>query len=62
MEYLVQYAPVALVVLGALITVLAVVSPLTKSDIDNRMLDVLRKVADFVGRLIGSAGPAPKAK
>lgn len=62
MDYIVEYAPVALVVLGALIAVLTVVSPLTKSDVDNRLLDVLRKVADFVGRMIGAASPAAKAK
>lgn len=57
---LMSYAPTALAVLGAVIGVLVVVSPLTKSDVDNRMLDALRKLADMLGRLIGAAGPKAK--
>lgn len=44
---------VAMAVLSGLITILVAVSPLTKSDLDNRALDVLRKVRDAVAKLIG---------
>jgi hypothetical protein len=54
MEKLIEYAPHALAVLGALITALAVIAPLTKSDLDNRALAALRKVADLLGRLLGA--------
>jgi hypothetical protein len=63
MDKLVEYAPTALALLGALIGLLAVVAPLTKSSLDNRALEALRKVADFVGKLVGArapAAPAPK--
>ncbi len=60
MNTAVTLAPVALAILGAVIGVLAVVAPLTKSDIDNKALTALRAVADFVGRLIGAAGPKAK--
>jgi hypothetical protein len=59
-DTIISHVPTALAVLGAVIALLAVISPLTKSDIDNRALDQLRKVADFLGRLIGSAGPKVK--
>jgi hypothetical protein len=60
MDTIVDLLPVVLVVLGSLIAALAAISPLTKSDVDNRLLDVLRSVADFIGRLIGAAGPKAK--
>lgn len=54
MDKLVEFAPTALAILGAVIGLLAVIAPLTKSDLDNKALDALRKVADFVGRLVGA--------
>jgi hypothetical protein len=39
--------------LGAAIAGLAVVSPLTKSNLDNKVLDVLRWVVMFGGKVVG---------
>lgn len=61
MDKILEMLPVALTILGALVTVLAVIAPLTKSDLDNRALDVLRKLVDALARLMG-ASVAPKAK
>lgn len=52
MEFVLKYGTVALVILGALITALAAVAPLTKSDTDNKALAFLQKVQAFVARLI----------
>lgn len=60
MDKIVEYAPTALALLGALIGLLAVVAPLTKSNVDNRALELLRKLADLVGKLVGARAPAPK--
>ena len=60
MEKLVELLPVALVVLGALLTALAAIAPLTKTKRDDDALVLLQKLMDFVGRLVG-ARVAPKA-
>lgn len=60
MDTVISYAPTALALLGAVIGVLAVVAPLTRSDIDNRALDALRKLADMVGKVVGAKAP-PRA-
>lgn len=60
MDKLLEVLPVALAVLGAIVTALAAVAPLTKSDLDNRALDVLRKLVDLLARLMGARVP-PKA-
>ena len=39
--------------LGLLISALTVVSPLTKSNIDNKALDILRWVVMFGGKVVG---------
>ena len=39
--------------IGLLISALAFVSPLTRSDIDNKVLDFLRKVVAFGGAVVG---------
>ncbi len=62
MDKLVEFAPTALAVLGALVGLLTVVAPLTKSDLDNKALDFLRKLAAFVGRMIGAGTVSPKTK
>ncbi len=54
MDFILQYLPVTLQVLGAVIALLVVVSPLTRSNLDNRLLDVLRKLANVLSRLVGS--------
>jgi hypothetical protein len=54
MNTVIDYAPAALAILGGLITILAVIAPLTKSDLDNRALAGLRKIADMLGRLLGA--------
>lgn len=63
MEYVTTYAPIALAVLGAFITALAVIAPLTKNDTDNKVLSFLQKVQAFVAKVISpSTAPAAKAK
>jgi hypothetical protein len=39
--------------IGLLISVLTVVSPLTRSDIDNKVLDFLRKIVAIGGTVVG---------
>jgi hypothetical protein len=53
MDQVVEYGQYALTALGGVIVILAVVAPLTKSDIDNRALDFLRKVVELGGKLVG---------
>ena len=59
MDFVTKYGFAALAILGAIITILAAVSPLTKSDVDNKALNFLRKLQDLVIRMIG---PQPTAK
>ena len=54
MDKLVEFAPVALVVLGAVISVLVAVAPLTKTKRDDDALVLLQKLMDLVGRLVGA--------
>ena len=49
-DILVIAVPVALVVLGAVIAVLRLVAPKTKTDKDDKALDILEKVEDIVKR------------
>ncbi len=42
--------PVALVVLGATIAILKIVAPRTKTEKDDKALDILEKVEDVVGK------------
>jgi len=49
-EVLTIAVPVALVVLGAVIAVLKLVAPKTKTDKDDKALEVLEKVEDIVGK------------
>jgi len=56
MEIALKYGPVALEVIGGLIVILAVISPLTRSDIDNKILAALRKVVALGGKLMGHKG------
>ena len=49
-EVLAIAVPVALVVLGAVIAVLKIVSPKTKTDKDDKALDILEKVEDIVSK------------
>lgn len=49
-DILVIAVPVALVVLGAAIAILRVVSPKTKTEKDDKALEVLEKVEDIVSR------------
>ncbi len=58
MDTIVSYAPTALALLGALIGLLAVVAPLTKSQRDDDALVLLQKLMNAVGKLIG-AKPDP---
>lgn len=53
-DNLVAYAPTALALLGALVGVLAVVAPLTKSHRDDDALAFLQKVMNAVGKLVGA--------
>lgn len=53
LDKVVELAPVALMVLGGLVAALAAVAPLTKTDVDNKVLDALRKAQELVARLIG---------
>lgn len=53
MDAVVEYGQYALTALGGVIVILAVVAPLTKSDVDNRALEFLRKVAAVGAKLIG---------
>lgn len=48
-----DHAPNVLMYLGAVIAGLAVVSPLTKSNLDNKALDILRWVVMFGGKVVG---------
>ncbi len=54
MDKLIELAPVALIILGSVITALAAIAPLTKTKRDDDALVLLQKVMDFVGRLIGA--------
>lgn len=47
-------------VLAGLITILAAVAPLTKSELDNKALSALRFVRDLVIRVIGGEPVARK--
>lgn len=42
--------PVALVVLGATIAILKIVAPKTKTDKDDKALDILERVEDVVSK------------
>lgn len=57
LSHLQDYAHVALDVVGGLITILVVISPLTRSDLDNKALKVLRKVVELGGKLVGHKTP-----
>ena len=62
LDKVVVYGQVALLVLGGVTAGLAVLAPLTKSDVDNKLLDVFRKLATVLGSLIGAKAaskPAP---
>lgn len=48
-----DYGPDVLMYLGAAIAGLAVVSPLTKSNLDNKALDILRWIVAFGGKVVG---------
>jgi hypothetical protein len=51
--FVTDHGPNVLMYLGAAIAGLAVVSPLTKSNVDNKVLDVLRWVVAFGGKVVG---------
>lgn len=53
LEPFLSHGPAALQVLGGIIAVLVVISPLTKSDVDNKILDALRWVVAFGGKAVG---------
>ena len=57
LDFVMQWSPVALVALGAMISVLAVLAPLTRSDVDNRLLDKLRTLAALVAKFVGHKAP-----
>lgn len=48
-----EYVPTVLTGIGGVIAALAVISPLTRSDLDNKALKILRKVVSFGGLLVG---------
>ena len=58
MDSVMNYAALALTVLGALVAFLKVVAPLTPTEVDNRVLGVLAKL---VGYLSGLVTPKMKA-
>lgn len=60
MEALQSVALVVLAVLGGLIAILAAVAPLTKSTLDNKVLDALRFVRDLLVKLVGGSVPKPE--
>jgi hypothetical protein len=49
----IPHATTVMTGIGLLISVLAFVSPLTRSDIDNKVLDFLRKVVALGGSVVG---------
>lgn len=51
--FVTDYGPDVLKYTGALIAALAVLSPLTKSNLDNKALDILRWVVMFGGKVVG---------
>lgn len=57
LEYVSQILPVAVT---AIIALLAVISPLTKSNIDNKVLDFLRWVEDKLLKLVFPSLKNPK--
>lgn len=55
MDTVTSVALVASAILAGLITILAAVAPLTKSDLDNKILAAMRWVRDMIAKLIGAA-------
>lgn len=53
LDKFVAMLPTVMIVLGSLVTALAAISPLTKTDIDNKILDFFRKLQAIVAGLIG---------
>ena len=62
MDKIIQFAPTALALLGAVIGVFAVIAPLTKTKRDDEALAFLQKAMDFVGKLVGANVATPTAK
>ncbi len=52
MDQLLSYLPAVMQVLGALMAILIVIAPLTKSNWDNIALEWVRKLALLVAKLI----------
>lgn len=53
LDKIVDLVPVVLTVLGGLIVALAAVAPLTKSEVDNKILAGLRKLVAVLSGFIG---------
>lgn len=54
MDTLITAAQIGLVIIGALIAVLAVIAPMTKTESDNWVLAKLQALKDAIGKLIGA--------
>jgi hypothetical protein len=54
METALVIATIVLAALNGIIGVLVLVAPLTRSDLDNRALAFLRKLAAVVAKLVGN--------
>jgi hypothetical protein len=63
MDKILELVPTALALLGGVVSLLAVIAPLTKTLRDDQALGLLQRLMDLVGKLVG-AGPkvAPKVK
>lgn len=60
LTYVLNYGPVVLAVLGGLTLAVAALAPATKTDLDDKLLTVLRKVHDLLVKFVPNAASAPR--